>query len=272
MSHSLEGQTIALAESRQLEELAQMLEKEGAAVLRCPLVGIHDAPDEAPVRVWLRELIAGRFGLIIFYTGEGVRRLLGFAERAGWRADFVAALGQTRLLTRGPKPVRALKEIGLAPAVVAESPTTEGIIASLSDEPLHGRVVGVQLYKEEPTSLLPLLEAAGANVRTVLPYVYAPASETERVADLIGRLERGDIQALLFTSSPQVDRLLEVACERGLDEALRQGLRRTRIAAIGPVVAERLRETGAPVSICPEQGFVMKNLVQHVKRELGQPG
>src|SRR5262249_59602745 len=115
-----------------------------------------------------------------------------------------AALGQTRLLTRGPKPVRALKEIGLAPAVVAESPTTEGIIASLRDEPLHGRVVGVQLYKEEPTSLLPFLKAAGANVRTVLPYVYAPASETERVAYIIGRLERGEIQAILFTRSPQM--------------------------------------------------------------------
>jgi uroporphyrinogen-III synthase len=40
------------------------------------------------------------------------------------------------------------------------------------------------------------------------------------------------------------------------------------VAAVGPVVAETLRSRGAPVHIVPEQGFVMKNLVQHIKREL----
>ena len=34
------------------------------------------------------------------------------------------------------------------------------------------------------------------------------------------------------------------------------------------VQAEALRALGAPVHICPEQGFVMKNLVQQIKREL----
>jgi hypothetical protein len=49
---------------------------------------------------------------LILYTGEGVRRLVGFAERAGLRDDFVAALGRVKKITRGPKPVRALREIG----------------------------------------------------------------------------------------------------------------------------------------------------------------
>src|SRR5207253_10909466 len=69
MTRPLEGRTVALAESRQLEELAQMLEKEGATALRCPLVSILDAPDAAPVVAWLRELIAGRFDLVILFTG-----------------------------------------------------------------------------------------------------------------------------------------------------------------------------------------------------------
>ena len=58
MSGPLAGRTIALAEGRQLEELAEMLEKEGATALRCPMVSILDAPDPAPVLAWLRELIA----------------------------------------------------------------------------------------------------------------------------------------------------------------------------------------------------------------------
>src|SRR5205823_5977343 len=46
---SLANRTVALAEGRQLEELVQMLEKEGATALRCPMLSILDAPDETPV-------------------------------------------------------------------------------------------------------------------------------------------------------------------------------------------------------------------------------
>src|SRR6266480_4786847 len=103
---SLANRTIALAEGRQLEELAQMLEKEGATVLRCPMVSIIDAPDEGPVIDWLKKLSAGQLDYVVLMTGEGLRRLLGFAERAGIRESVVTALSRTRTVTRGPKPVR----------------------------------------------------------------------------------------------------------------------------------------------------------------------
>jgi uroporphyrinogen-III synthase len=264
----LEGRTVALAEGRQLEELAQMLEAEGAVTLRCPMVSILDAPDAGAVTAWLRELSAGRFGWLVLMTGEAVRRLLAAAEREGMREGFLGALGRTRLITRGPKPVRALKEISLSPTRVAQVPTTEGVIATLSQEPLQGQTVGVTLSGAANPQLEEFLTSAGAEVRTVLPYVFAPATDDQHVAGLIARLPSGAVDVLIFTSSPQVDRLYEVATRRGLEEALRQGLNRTRVAAVGPVVADNLRHRGAPVHICPEQGFVMKNLVQHIKRAL----
>jgi uroporphyrinogen-III synthase len=101
-----------------------------------------------------------------------------------------------------------------------------------------------------------------------LPYVYAPAADADRIADLIDRLAGGSVDAVVFTSSPQVTRLYEVAAERGQDSALAAGLKRTCVAAVGPVVAETLREHGAPVHVCPEQGFVMKNLVRQLTRHL----
>src|SRR5437879_2699778 len=100
MSLPLAGRTIALAEGRQLAELAQMLEQEGATVVRCPLVSILDAPDPEPVVAWLRELAAGQFNYVILLTGEGLRRLLSFAERDGMRDAVIAALGRTRTVTR----------------------------------------------------------------------------------------------------------------------------------------------------------------------------
>jgi uroporphyrinogen-III synthase len=268
MGKPLESKTIALAEGRQLEELAQMLEKEGATALRCPMVSILDAPDEAPVQAWLDQLIAGRFSYVILLTGEGLRRLLGFAGRKGRRDGVIAALARTRTVTRGPKPVRALKEVGLAPGRVADQPTTEGVIAALKTEPLNGQTVGVQLYSPSNPPLVEFLTKAGTTVHTVLPYVYAPAADAERVVELIQRMAKGEVSAVCFTSSPQVDRLYEVAEECGLKDLLRGSLQKVRVAAVGPVVADNLRQRGRTPDICPEQGFVMKNLVQHIKRDL----
>lgn len=267
----LEGCTVALAEGRQLEDLAQMLAREGATILRCPMVSILDAPDPAPVAAWLRELVADRMSSVVLMTGEAVRRLVGFAEREGIRDAVVAALGRTRTITRGPKPGQALRELGLTPTKVAAAPTTQGVITTLRADDLRGQTVGVTLYGGSNPDLETFLSEAGAVVCPVLSYVYAPAADASRVTDLIYGLERGEVHVLVFTSSPQAQRLWEVAAEQGLQNALRRGLERTRIAAVGPVLAEELRQRGARVDIQPEQGFVMKNLVQHIVRAWSGP-
>src|SRR5262245_25572983 len=268
MAGTLKGQTIALAEGRQIEELAQMLEREGAAILRCPMLSIIDAADPEPVIAWLRELVANRFEFVVLFTGEGLRRLLGFADRAGMRSDVVAALGRVQTIARGPKPGRALREIGLAPSLVAAAPTTQGVIETLRTFPLRGRRLGVQMYSAENPPLAEFLASAGATMTPVLPYVYAPASDAEQVAQLIRRMALGEIAVLVFTSSPQVDRLFEVANEGKLEVELARGFGQIRVAAVGPIVADNLRHRGVAVAICPEQGFVMKNLVKHIAEAL----
>jgi uroporphyrinogen-III synthase len=272
MARALEGRTVALAEGRQLEELAGLLQQEGATVLRCPMLSILDAPDAGPVEAWLRDFCAGQMGLLVLMTGEALRRLAGFADRAGLRTVFIEALNRVPILSRGPKPIKALRELGVAGGKQAAGPTTEGVIASLQSEEVAGVTVGVTLYGHDNPTLEGYLRDRGAVVRTVLSYVYAPAVDDERVVELIGRMERGEVAALVLTSSPQVDRLYEVAQKLGLESLLRQGLERTTVAAVGPVVADNLRARGGPVHVCPEQGWVMKNLVRQMVRALGGAG
>jgi uroporphyrinogen-III synthase len=269
-SLSLEGRTVALAEGRQLEELAQMLEREGATTLRRPMLSILDSPDGARVVVWLHELIAGKFTHVVLLTGEGLRRLLGFAEREEIRHQVIAALAKVRLITRGHKPVQALKELGLVPFKVAAVPTTDGVIDVLRHEALAGAQVGVQFYCDSNPPLCDYLNEAGARVHPVLPYVYAAAADGEQVADLIQKLADGAVDAIIFTSSPQVDRLFEVAEERQLCSHLCRGLQRVKVAAVGPIVKEKLLEKKVRVDVVPEQGFVMKNLVHQLKRALAR--
>jgi uroporphyrinogen-III synthase len=269
MSLPLTGKTIALAEGRQLEELAALLKKEGASIVRCPMLSIIDAPDPTPLLAWLHELIAGRFHYVVLLTGEGLRRMMSLAERHGIKEAAVAAIAKTIVVARGPKPGQAMREIGLKPNIIAAAPTTDGVIATLKLESLSGKTVSVQLYSESNPPLTDFLTQAGAIVRTVQPYIYAPATDAERVAELITSAAAGRIDAIVFTSSPQVDRLYEVATERKLEDEWKLALDHMKVASVGPIVSNTLRAKGARVDIQPEQGFQMKNLVIHIRRSLG---
>ncbi|HEX3694735.1 MAG TPA: uroporphyrinogen-III synthase [Polyangia bacterium] len=269
---SLHGRTIALPETRELDRLAQLLEEAGATALRCPMVAILDAPDSAPVEAWLDRLAAGGFDDLILLTGEGLRRLLALAERTGRHAAVVTALGRVRRITRGPKPARALHELGLSSDLPAAVPTSQGVMAALSTLDLRGRRIGVQLYGQEPNhDLIRFLAEAGAVVDPVAPYVYAPAADDARVRELIAGMNDGRVDAIAFTSASQIDRLWQVAKEHALEAALGAGLSRVKVAAIGPIAVEALQLRGARVDIVPEKSFVMKRLVQRIVEVLGAP-
>lgn len=268
---ALRGRTIALPETRELDLFARMLETRGAATVRCPLVSILDAPDPAPVLAWLRRFVAGEMNDLILFTGEGLRRLLGFAERAGIEEGFVARLGRVRKLTRGPKPAKALRDLGLRNELAAEAPTTDGVIAALAKLDLRGRRLGVQLYGGEPNlKLIEFIERAGAIAYPVAPYVYASQANDTKVVALIRQLAEGDIDVIAFTSAQQVTRLGDVAKAHRLEETLKNGLARVKIAAVGPIVAEALRHIGARVDMMPEESFFMKPLVNEIVASLCQ--
>ena len=145
----LAGCRTALLETREGDRLAAMLREQGAEVVSCPAVAIVDLADPAPALAWLDRFIAQPCDDLILLTGEGLTRLHALAAQAGTEAGFRAALGRTRRITRGPKPARALRSLGLQPQLRAEVPTTEGIIGLLGGLPLQGRRVGVQLYPGE---------------------------------------------------------------------------------------------------------------------------
>ncbi|UAW99057.1 uroporphyrinogen-III synthase [Halopseudomonas nanhaiensis] len=263
----LAGRRIALPESRELDLFADMLIKRGAEVLRCPLVSIHDAPDQAPVLAWLQQFVANPGDDLILLTGEGLRRLMGTAERAGGdlAERFTARLGEVRKITRGPKPGAALRKLGLKADVVAVEPTTEGVIKTLEQENLQGRQVAVQLYGTEPNELLiGYLTRAGARVTQVSPYVYADHIEDEQVDGLINAIIGREVDAIAFTSATQVRRLFQIARQGAREEKLLKALTAIKVAAVGPVVAEELNERGVGVDLMPESSYFMKPLVREL--------
>lgn len=264
----LAGRTIAVPEGRELEVLAGLLERRGASVLRCPLIAIRDAPDPTPVLGFARRFSAGACDDLIITTGEGLRRLLACIDNhdPALKRPFLDALARVRKITRGPKPARALRELGLQPDLAAEEPTTEGIIASLGRLDLTGRRMGVQLYGSDPNRpLIDFLERAGACVLTVAPYVYADAADDIAVQGLLARLRAGEVDAIAFTSRPQVERLFAAATTSAVSDALA----RTLVAAVGPVVAEALARHGVRAHLMPPEAFFMKPLTTALEEHFG---
>jgi uroporphyrinogen-III synthase len=270
MNGELNGRRIIVPETRELALLTRMLEERGAICVACPMVAIRDAPDAAPVEAWLRRFIAAPADDVVLLTGEGLRRLVALADRLAFRDSFVAALRQARFVTRGPKPVRALREIGLDSTISADPPTTAGVIAALEKLDLKDRRVAVQLYPDKThDALLGALERAGAAIDPILPYVYASRAEEAQVIAAIEEMAAGRIDAIAFTSGPQVRRLSEVAEKNDCTAKLREGLSRVMVAAVGPVVAAELQAFGRSPDVSPAgETYFMKPLVRALAEAL----
>jgi uroporphyrinogen-III synthase len=260
MADKLSGYRILILETREEAQFSRLLADQGADVLQCPMFTIHDAPDPAPVEAWIRRFIEKPCDDLVLMTGEGLRRLMKVARRTGLDADFVTALGKARKFARGPKPGRALREIGLEPQVTTEKPTSEGIAEMLSRLDLSGHRLGLQLYPDKDhTTLIGAIAAQGAEVDTVLPYVYDAKAADTNIVTAIEEMAAGKVDAIALTSSGQPRRLFEVAAAHGCEARL---LAKTPIASVGPVVADELKLHGLHADISPaNDAYFMKPLI-----------
>ena len=271
MADRLNGYRILILESREEAQFSRLLAEQGADVLQCPMFTIRDAPDAAPIEAWIRRLIEKPCDDVVLMTGEGLRRLMKVARRIGVENEFVAALGKARKFARGPKPGRALREIGLEPQMTTEKPTSEGIAEMLSRLDLKGHRLGLQLYPDKDHgALIGAIKAQGAEVDTVTPYVYDSQAADASIVTAIDEMAQGRIDAIALTNLGQVRRLVEVARARGYEDRLREGFSRTPIASVGPAVSDELKAHGLRTDIYPaNDAFFMKPLISAMAAALG---
>jgi len=272
MADRLNGYRILILETREEAQFSRLLAEQGADVLQCPMFTIRDAPDAAPIEAWIRRFVEKPCDDLVLMTGEGLRRLMKVARRIGADRDFIAALGNARKFARGPKPGRALREIGLEPQVTTEKPTSEGIAEMLAQVDLSGHRVGLQLYPDKNHSvLIGAITAQGAEVDPVLPYIYDAQAADANIVTAIDEMAQGRIDAIALTSSGQVRRLVEVAQAHRCEVLLRDGLARTPIASVGPVVSDELTSHGLRTDIYPaNDAYFMKPLISAMAAALGK--
>lgn len=272
MADRLTGTRILILETREEAQFSKLLAEQGAEVVQCPMFTIQDAPDPAPVEAWIRRAIDKPLDDLVLMTGEGLRRIIKLARARGLDQAFVAALAKSRKFTRGPKPGKALREMSLEAQQTTEKPTTEGVTEMLGKLDLKGHRLGLQLYPDKDHSALTgALAAQGAEVDTVLPYVYDSKAADANIVAAIDDMAEGRIDAIALTNLGQVRRLIEAAKAHGSDAKLRAGFERTLIASVGPAVSGELAAHGLRTDISPaDDAYFMRPLISAMAAALAE--
>jgi len=247
MTKLLDGVRVATTENRYPEQLARLLEREGAIVYSCPLLRETPVEHAGNARRFMELCETSRVDFLIFYTGVGIE----FLFRAQNKPDVIA---RSRIIARGPKAVNALKKFGIRECITADTPTTEGIIKTLARQGVQGKSVLVQLYGQDNSELRQGLESMGATVTGISLYHYEQASDTGAISELVRRITAGEIDAITFTNGPQSRFLLKEAMSLGNGEQFLKHLKKTIVvASIGEVTSRALQEIGIEPHVTPDE-------------------
>ena len=261
----LSGLRVIAFESRRAAEMAKLIENHGGRAIVAP--SMREVPLESNTEAlsFARILASGGFDMVIFLTGVGTRALARVVETIYPLDDFAAALRRIAVVTRGPKPAAALKELGVPVALNVPEPNTWRELLHALDEnagslPLAGKRVAVQEYGASNPELLAGLADRGARVTRVPVYQWALPEDTAPLRAAVEAVARGEIEIALFTTSMQVEHLLQLARAMGREQELRCGFARIVTGSIGPLTSDELRAQGLSVDFEPEHpkmGFLV---------------
>jgi len=264
----LQGLRIISFESRRAKEMAELIRRHGGEPTVAPSMREVPLSENGAPRELFQEIEAGQIDLVILLTGVGTRTMVDAAAIHYSRERIVALLGSVTVLARGPKPVAALKELGLQPALTAPEPNTwKEVLAVLdSNLELKGKRVAVQEYGITNQELVSSLEARGAKIARVPVYRWALPNDITPLKAAIRKIKSDKADIVIFTSATQVENVFQVAQQDGSVADLPQALARTLLVSIGPVCSEALARVGLKPDFEPEHpkmGFMIGELAQH---------
>jgi len=277
-SGGLHGLRVLSLESRRAAEMTKLIENYGGEAVVAPSMREVPLETNTEALAFARALAAGEFDIVIFLTGVGTRALARVVETVYPVEQFAAELRKIPIVARGPKPVAALKELGVPVALAVPEPNTWRDLLHALDEkreslPLAGKRVAVQEYGESNAELLAGLAERGARVTRVPVYQWALPEDTAPLRAAVESIAHAEIDMALFTTSVQIVHLLRIAREMTKEQELRRGFAGVVVGSIGPVTTAELREQGFHVDFeppHPKMGFLVNEAAKHAGAMLNQ--
>jgi uroporphyrinogen-III synthase len=258
------GKRVLALESRRAAEIGQLIAKQQGDPFVAPSMREIPLPDNSEAFAFAERLFAGALDMVVLLTGVGIRQLARLLATRYPENVFAEGLRRVTLVARGPKPVAALREMGLAPDIVAPEPNTWRELLAAT-EGRTARRIAVQEYGRPNPELLAGLRARGAEVTPVRVYQWDLPEDVEPLRQAARRLADGGFDVVLFTTAIQIAHVARVARELGIEAQTIEALRHCRVCSIGPTTTEALEEYGIHPAMepsHPKMGFLVKEAAE----------
>lgn len=263
------GLAVAAFESRKATEMTRLIERYGGQPFVAP--ALREIPIQGnPVALnFGAKLIEGRVDILILMTGIGTTILFELLRSRHPMSSIMAALSQTAIIARGPKPVAALKTLGLTPTLTVPEPNTWVEVVSTLDEyrPVKGLRVAVQEYGTSNPELLAALRQRGAEVFPVPIYRWALPEDISPLKQVLGEIIAGHMQVMLVTNAAQIDHVMQVLEQEGTTAQFKEACKKIVVASIGPTASARLLHYDLAVDFepsHPKMGILVKETSEQV--------
>jgi|SRR5579872_6032149 len=240
---SFSGLKVVAFESRRAVEMAQLIRKQQGEPIVAP--SMREIPIERNEEAFrfAERLFAGEFDMMILLTGVGTRILNQAIGAKFGEGRFAEALRHITTVARGPKPIAVLREMNVPVTLTAPEPNTWHEVLAIT-EGRPEKHIALQEYGRPSMELVQGLRARAADVATVRVYQWELPEDTGPLRDAAERIAAEELDVALFTTSVQIDHLLRVAAEKGLEDYVRTALGKMLVASVGPATSEALEENG----------------------------
>jgi uroporphyrinogen-III synthase len=251
MRITMNGAQIGITAARRADEQAALVRSLGGVPQLGASVDIDHPVSDEVMGETLRGALASPLEIVVFVTGVGARHLLDAASRLGLEQALRQSLEAARVIVRGNKPRRVLRE-QMVPISWTALPAESRVIRdALLAEGVAGTRILVQCAGAAPDVMIGPLRGAGADVIEVHPYALDLPTDARGAVELAQAAAAGTLDALTFTSAHAVHGFVALAERAGVEtEAI--GVSGTLIVSVGPITRDALLEHGLPVHVEPE--------------------
>lgn len=252
------GLRVLSFESRMATEMTRLIERNAGIPLVVPAIREIPIPlqDNGAVFRFGVKLILQQVDILILMTGVGTKALFEVLQTRYPLAELIEALKKTILVTRGPKPLAALKAIGVEPNITVPEPNTwQDVIATLDYyRPVQGLKIAVQEYGISNPEIIEDLKKRGAEVFVVPIYRWALPEDIGPLTQAIGEILDGKIDVMLITNAAQIDHVMQLVEQEGKTDLFREACKKLVVASIGPTASDRLKHHDILVDFEPSHG------------------